>query len=231
MVKSTSPRGGHHPEDVVVDSLGGWVWVASEHSLKRYNVADLSDAPLAINLPTVGSGSDDDDEDSDSEIEALAFDPVSGTLWVGGEHSLFAYSRDGALVWKRDISIDGLDELEDIRWDPVNTTLWVDSEQILAAYQADGTQRAQLTLDKKLRALATAPFIIKPTIELIAPLNGVYTNDPGTAIDLRLGVECNSTGCDALGMYLNSFAIQATLDDNTIGNGFKIGRASCRERV
>lgn len=217
VIRSTNIKGiVKDPERLAIDSLANVVWVAGKKELYRFNATNLNEAPVAVTLPAAS-------RKKEIKAEAIAIDPVSGVAWLAGEHDLRVFNRSGKLLFERDIKADGIKEAEILSWDPVSGTLYIGGEKTLSQYRLDGTLVWQIPMDKKLRALGTAPFSISPVVSIVAPPDGAFTNNSRATINLKLGAQCNSAGCESLGTYLDSLAIQSTLDDNSIGSNFVVG--------
>lgn len=72
------------PRFLVVDSLGGLLWLAGEQRLMGLDPSGAS-PPLSIRLP------------AEAQVKGVALDPERGALWVLSREALTAYGRDGGV--------------------------------------------------------------------------------------------------------------------------------------
>lgn len=218
-LQSLLPEAQH----LAVDRLGKRLWLAGHGELLALDTANLAQPLLRIALAAAlqhpgKAGESDRESEDDNKIDALAVHPVFGTVWVVVKQTLLIYDRQGQPLKQVPLASHDLGEIEAMVFDPVGFGLWLGGNKALGHFQSNGVFVARVPVQNELQALAAAPFRLRPTLSLLAPTNGIVTNNVFTPLRYALGADCTGTPCLLDPDYTRSFQLNVDL------NGLSIGR-------
>lgn len=164
------------PEGLVVDGLGGLLWIIGEKALLRFDAHRLDQPPLRIPW-----------SENQGEIETAASHPIFGTVWLVAKDALLLYNRSGTLIKQVDLKPHGLGEIEAMVFEPVSASLWLAGKKSVARFTGNGEYVARIELQelqKETKAIAAGPFTLAPSLTLIAPPDNTLTNNPAPASNM-----------------------------------------------
>ena len=75
-----------------------------------------------------------------------------------------------------------LGEIEAMVFDPIGFGLWLGGNKALGHFQSNGVFIARIPVSDELQALAATPFRLRPTLSLLAPTDGIITNNAYTPL-------------------------------------------------
>lgn len=201
------------PDHLVVDSLGGLLWVAGKTELVRYELNRLDQPPRTVSLPSKTPGV--------AEVLALAVDPLLGNLWVATKQDLlFIYDREANLLKTVDLGPHALGEAQTLAFEPAGASVWLGGKKAVGRFDGGGEFVARIAVDKDAEALGVAPFQLLPTLTLLAPESGDLTNNPRPPVRLGLGASCNAIPCLLPEVYTRTLALSVDLNGSPIGSLF-----------
>lgn len=200
---------------LVVDGLGGLLWVVEERALLRFELNRLDQPPQRISLPK-----------NQDESEAVAAHPIFGTLWLAGKDALLLYDRSGTLIKQVDLKPHGLGEIEAMAYEPVSASLWLAGKKSVARFTGNGDYVTRIDVQKEIEAIAAGPFTLTPSLTLIAPADNSLTNNPLSRLEYELGAHCDGSPCLLVDSYINSLNLDIDLNGQSIGPLF--GRNGAR---
>lgn len=220
----------NEPRAIAIDSVGSALWLASDKTLLKFNLKDLSQPPIIVyQTKDETKGKDkkkekDEDEDGGGHLTQLAIDPLSGRLWAASKTEIRSFDRAGALLATTALPSD-LKETEALLYDSVSQSLWLGTKKALVRLNDSGAVVARLDIDNELEAAAAAPFRLTPQLNLLTPPDGALTNNPRPTIRLGLSALCQDTPCAPGGSYFNGFSLNATLNGGPVGSLFSLSGA------
>lgn len=203
-----------NPGYLAVDNLASYVWVAAYNSLVRFDIHNLSQPQVVALPPPPGTAT--------QKIDALAADPVLGTLWVVSRNMLYLYDRAGALIKGVDLTPESLGTIQAIACDPYSLSLWLGGNGGLARFTGSGDFVARWPVSNAANAIGVVPFKLLPTLLLEDPSDNAHTNSPQPTIRLGLGSSCNSIPCLLPDAYLRSLSFDIGLNGQAVGPLFTI---------
>ncbi len=209
------------PKHLAVDGLGALAWIAAEKDLLQFDLANLGKPPLAVPLPGTSG-------DPKPKIEALALEPLAGTLWIAAKDRLFGLDRSAHYLTTTDLAPQNLGEIEAAAIEPVSESLWLGGKKALGRLSASGGFVAKLPADKEIAAIGVGAFSLYPTLSLLEPADGGYTNNPRPTMRLGLGASCSGSPCSLVDAYLRSFSLSADLNGSAVGPLFSIANGEAR---
>ncbi|MHB8535100.1 MAG: hypothetical protein ACYDBW_06590 [Sulfuricaulis sp.] len=211
----------HDPEYLVVDSLGGLLWVAGEHGLVQLDLIHPDRAPRSVPLPGEARGDENKTNDDDKKLLALAVDPITGNLWIVTQQNiLFLYDRGTNLLKTVDLGALGIGKVPTLAFEPVSASFWLGGQQALAGFSAQGDFLVRVAVDHEIEALGTAAFRLRPTLSLLSPPDHGLTNNTRPPLRLGLGAECSGVPCQLADTYIVSLALAVELNGQEIGTLF-----------
>lgn len=194
------------PENLVVDALGGLLWIVEEQALLRFDINRLNQSPLRIPLPT-----------NHDDVETAASHPVFGTLWLAGKDALLLYDRSGMLIKQVDLKPHGLGEIEAMVYEPVSASLWLAGKKSVTRFTGNGDYVTRIDMQKEIEAIAAGPFTLTPSLTLIAPADNSLTNNPLSRLEYELGAHCDGSPCLLVDSYISSLNLDIDLNGQSIG--------------
>lgn len=213
----------HEPRAISIDSLGGIVWLADSKTLLKLNLKDLSQPPIIVYQAKDETKGEDRDEDGHGHghLAQLAIDSLSGRLWATSKTEIRSFDRTGTLLATTALPSD-LKETEVLLYDSGSQSLWLGTKKALARLSDSGAVVARLDINSELEAAAAAPFQLAPQLSLLAPPDGLLTNNPRPTIRLGLSALCQDTSCAPGEGYFNSLSLNATLNGSPVGSLFSL---------
>lgn len=199
---------GEKARQMVVDSLGNRLWIASKDQLAQFNLGDMDKSPLVITFPV--------------PIEKMVIDPLTGMLWMIGKTRLLAYTNNAALVMNIDLATLGIEKPDSIAFDSQKKNLWLGHKAGIANIGPDGTLLANIPLNAKVKTIGVPSFFITPKLTLVQPSTSVPINNVKPTISLRLDAMCFGAPCGIAPANYGSFQVTASLNGQQIGNLFSI---------
>ena len=229
----------HDPEFMIVDSLGGKLWLADHSQLIQFSISDLGQSSRTVYKAATKDGGggqektqkakDDkaDNEDAGRKISGLALDPLTGALWLTTKTKLLGFDRSGNHTNSTDLP-SGLKESEALVFDTSSHGLWLGGKKVVAHFANSGQLLATIPVATELEALAAVPLELVPQITLLSPAQGGLTNDPTPLIRFGLSGVCNGAVCDAGQNYLGGLKLSVILNGRPVGDHFIVsgGQAS-----
>ncbi len=194
------------PKRVVVDGLGGLLWIMGEKALLRFDTNRLEQPPLHIALPK-----------NQDEVEAAAGHPVFGTLWLAVKDTLLLYDRSGALIKQVDLKPHGLGDVEAMTFEPVSASLWLAGKQSIVRLAGNGDYVTRIDMQKEIEAFAAGPFTLAPSITLLVPPDNALTNNPALRLEYELGAHCSGSPCLLVDSYVDSLNLAIDLNGQPVG--------------
>jgi RHS repeat-associated protein len=189
---------------LLVDGLGSRYWLAGE---KRLIAFDASTRAQLI------------ERRLDKDIEALALDPLTGTVWVLTDKSLVAYTRDGTQTQRILLRTLKIEDPEDIAYDPLNHEVLVAHDKGIARFSDSGTLKGT-TPGHDISAVAVPDFGLLPKLSLTTPPQDALTNNPKLPFALQYGAGCLTPDCDPGDAYFKALVLDAQLDTQALGKSF-----------
>lgn len=205
------------PELVAVDRLGNRLWLSNGREL----IAVGTDSPQVlgrIDLRTLLVHGDGDDDSH--KAKALAAHPIFGTVWVATKKALLLFDRAGAFLKQIDLTPYDMSGIETLAFDAANFALWVGGKRGVARFQSNGEFVARIPIASELEAIAVAGFKLLPTLTLLAPPDGLITNNAFTPLRYRLGADCTGTPCVLDSGYPLSLRLEADANGQVLGPFF-----------
>lgn len=229
----------HDPEFMIVDSLGGKLWLADHSQLIQFNISDLSQSSTTVYKAATkegGGGQEEtqktkedkaDNEDAGRKISGLALDPLTGVLWLTTKTKLLGLDRSGSLTNSTDLPT-GLKESEALVFDASGHGLWLGGKKVVAHFANSGQLLATISVANEIEAIASVPLGLVPQITLLSPAQGGLTNDITPQIRFGLSGVCNGAVCDAGQNYLGSLRLSVILNGQSVSDRFIVsgGQAS-----
>lgn len=203
-----------NPGYLAIDNLVGYVWVAAYGTLVRIDIHDPGQ-PQVITLPPSPAS-------VTPKIDALAADPILGTLWVASRNMLYLYNRAGVLIRSVDLTSRNLGTLQAITYDPNSLSMWLGGNDGLARFSGSGDFVAQWPVSNAANAIGAVPFKLLPTLSLKNPSDNALLADPQPSIRVVLGSVCNSVPCLLPQTYLSSLSLNIGLNGREVGHLFTI---------
>ncbi len=194
------------PKLLAVGAIGVWLWLAGEKQLIRLDGHTPAAAPLKIEL--------------NKNAQALALDPHTGTLWLVSETSLLAYGSDGVLKNTLDLKALGFKDPKALVFDPADRALWLGHNKGLTRLSPEGVKLATIALQDDIQAIGVAAFTLTPTLALLAPANGLLTNNPAPTFRLGYGALCNAKPCDYANSFYSTYSLSAQVNNQSVGASF-----------
>lgn len=198
------------PKTLVVDGLGGLLWLVEKKTLLRFDINRLDQPPLRIPLP---NGQD--------EVETAASHPVFGTLWLAAKDQLLLYDRSGALIKQVDLKPYGLGDVEAMAFEPVSASLWLAGKKSVVRFTGNGDYVARIDMPNEIEDIAAGPFTLAPSIALISPPDNTLTNNPAPRLEYELGAQCSGAPCLLVDSYINSLNLDIDLNGQALGPLFR----------
>lgn len=195
-------------KNLIVDGLGGLLWIVEEKALLRFDTNRLDQPPLRIALPK-----DQDQVDT----ETAASHPIFGTLWLAGKDALLLYDRSGVLIKQVDLTPHGLGEIEAMAYEPVSASLWLAGKKSVVRFTGNGDYVTRIDMQKEIEAIAAGPFILAPSLTLISPPDNALTNNPAPRLEYDLGAQCSGAPCLLVDSYIDSLNLAIDLNGQPIG--------------
>ena len=204
LIDSWDPRFRGDADDLLVDGLGSRYWLAGEKRLVAYDLSTR--APLI-------------ERRLDKDLEALALDPLTGTVWVLTDKSLQAYNPQGTPTQRILLRTLKINDPEDIAFDPLNHEVLVAHERGIARFSDTGTLKGTLP-GRDIGLLAVPDFGLLPKLNLTSPPADALTNNPKPPFVLQYGAGCLAPDCGPGDAYFQALVLDAQLDTLTIGKSF-----------
>lgn len=212
-------------EQLVVDGLGGVVWIADKKRLLRLNLNRITDAPQVVSTPDTGEAHNTEDENDDfGKILALDIHPVLGTLWAATEKSLLAFDRNGSFLYTAALP-KSLEKPNAIAFDLAAASLWVAAKDGVGRFNGSGELVAVVPAEKEAENVAVGGFTLYPTVSILEPADGTLTNNPQPGLRLALGSSCSGIPCLLPNAYTHSLDLDVTLNGEAISSQFAIDGA------
>lgn len=208
----------NEPLAIAVDNIGGALWLADDKTLLKLNLKDLSQPPAVV----YQSKDEAKEKADDGHLTQLGLDPMSGRLWLATKTRILSFDRAGTSLAAAMLPAD-LKETEALLYDSASQSLWLGTKKELVRLSDSGAVLARLDIDNELEAAATAPFQLTPQLSLLAPPDGLLTNNPRPTMRLGLSALCQDTPCAPAASYFGSFNLNATLNGSPVGNLFSLG--------
>lgn len=211
---------------LAVDELSGNLWIASGRTLLQLTLTDLTQPPRVIRLPSAPTYATDDGPDDMEEaggaITALTTDPLSGRLWVTTKGQLNLIDPSGAILQTIDLRALSLHHIKKLAFEPLSMNFWLGGKQALGQFDNNGQFMGAVSVDNKVKAIGVAPLALSPTVSLLAPPDGVLTNNSRPTLRLGLGAYCNGVACSVGGAYFDSLSLVATLNSQDLSKLFNV---------
>jgi RHS repeat-associated protein len=219
---------------LAVDGMAGIVWVASRHSLLRFNLLQPEQAPTRLPLPDPIQQAKTDDEGDDEakicdertepapppRITALAVHPYFGTVWVATSDQLLFYDRDGNYLKSVGLGNSGSAWYARLAYEPSSGSLWAGARKALVRYTTNGELVTTITLDRHFEGLSAGGFRLDPTLTILEPVEGAVTNNPRPPLRLELGSNCSNVPCVLPPSYYQGMGLEASINGLAIGDVF-----------
>ena len=194
---------------LAVDSLGGVVWLLSDKTLiyLAESANGLIPSPVAFSDP--------------AGIQSIALNPLTGSLWVTSNDTIYRFGRDGSLELTTPIP-QSLRPVETITVEPLTNTIWLGTKKALVNIAETGEVIAEFPVNNKLEAVvATASSVSpSPTLSIGYPADGALINDAKPTLSLELGALCGILVCDPGPSYFGAMGFNVILNGVNIGSEF-----------
>lgn len=196
----------HQSLFMAVDDTNGFLWLAGSRGLFQLPLA----FPLSTRLV----------RPLDEEASALALDAGTGTAWVAGQDSVFAFDKDGNRVVDSDLSHRKLGDFQALAFDTQAHAVWLGHDKGLTRLDTAGQFVATVQSVGKVDAIVTssAPVVV-PHVTLVAPPNGTLTSNAFIPIQVHYDATCSGQPCDPAPDF-GAYVLSATLDGVAIGGSF-----------
>jgi hypothetical protein len=193
------------PDFLVVDGLGGILWVVAQRKLAKYDINRLTVAPTIIELP--------------QSVKAIDVHPVFGTLWIATDKQLLLYDRGGQAI--KAVALPGnIGRVNSMRFDPKSLSLWIGGKNHLFRLNSTGQLLSTIAADKEAALLGVAGAAVLPTLAIVDPLDNSLTNNPQPRIQLNLGSTCTGIPCLLPESYFQALGLDVSLNGIPIGPYF-----------
>lgn len=193
------------PERMVIDGLGGTLWVVANRKLLKFDVNQPDVAPAIFDLPI--------------KIRAADVHPVFGTLWLAGDAELLMFDRNGQALAPLALPAD-LGSVNDLKYDAKGSALWIAGKKSVLRLTSAGESQATVAVDKEAAILGVGGSRLAPTLAIVSPADGALTNDPRPRIQLSLGSRCSEVPCLLPPSYFQSMTLDILLNGTPIGSLF-----------
>jgi RHS repeat-associated protein len=196
-----------NPKQLIIDSLGGVLWIVGEKQLIQVSLNVQKQPLLNIVLP--------------NEVNGMALDPRSGKLWLTTEKSLLAYGRDGNLITSIDFITLGLKDINALAYDPVSQSLLAGDESGLIRLSDAGVVISKLPTNDETEIIAVQPFVVTPVLTLVQPSQNALTKNPTPVLAFSYDATCSGIPCGFTPAYYSSYSLSALLNNQAVGDLFK----------
>jgi len=191
---------------IAVDDANGYLWLAGSRSLYQL--------PLAFPLHTRLS------RPLDEPASAMTLDTGTGTIWVAGDQSVFAFSKDGGRLADSDLSHRHLGDFRALEFDTQAHAVWLGHDRGLTRLDGSGRFVTTVPAFGKVDAIATssAPTVV-PIVTLVAPPDGTLTRNAFIPIQVHYDATCSGQPCSPPPDF-GAYVLTATLNGVAIGGSF-----------
>ena len=209
LVKSVSlggaAKGAKH---LAIDDTGGAIWLAGDKDVVKLNLA----APDQTLLTLVAS----------ETTSAISVDLQSGDLWILGQNTLFALTRDGSPRISRDLRDFSISNPQTLVFDFASQAVWVGHQQGLSRIATTGALIGTFPADVKTVAIAIgrAPLNITPVVTIVSPADGALVNTGTPLFRVKYDALCGSASCGFPSSFFRTFTLAATVNGTDVSASF-----------
>jgi len=209
------------PRLLAIDNLRSRAWALGNKIAIRLSTTDLNkNDPIVLDLSAANADPSSNDTES---LNAIAVDPVLGRVWVLSKDRLLSIDPANDRIDRNVALADvGLTGAQALIFDTRSQSLWVAGRDFVARLSSSGDVQSASTLAKGGGHLASAPFQLLPTLEIVSPIANGVTRNNRPPIVLKLGASCNSVVCELPPAYTESFSLDVLLNGVQIGSAFQI---------
>ena len=194
------------PQHLVVDHVGGVLWLAGSKQVVQLKLDRLDQVALTISLS--------------EHIASFALNPLTSQLWIATHEQLHHYDLNGTLIGSVHFADAGLKKPESIVFDPAANGLWIAAKDAVARYSADGVLQAVFPAEHANGLIAVPGFSVQPLITLIQPPQDALTNNAKRQISIGFDALCNGQSCGFAPSYFAGYSLTASINAQPVGSLF-----------